>query len=391
MARRTIPAAAIPPERAARRRRRLGRRLVALAAAALVVFYGAGGWYYADEIVDGAFVLGPETAPETITVVDLDEATVLLDRPDAVPPGVQGLDGPNGYLQVGAVDADGRRPVLRRWGEVEVGDPVVVDAHALPGDPMEAFRYPFVEVTYPGELGDLDAWYLRGNGDLWMIFVHGRGGSKAEALRLLPFAFDRGYHALVVGYRNDPGLPADPSGTTRYGNTEWRDLAAAVDHARDRGARRIVLVGYSMGGSIVLRYLQRAPTLRRIVAAVLDAPMVDLEATIDDHARRTTLPLLGLPLPRSLTAVAKAVAAWRLRISWDEFDLADDWADLHTPILLFHGTADETVPVGPSRRLAGLRPDLVTLVETDAGHVESWNVDPDAYEGELAAFLDAHL
>ncbi|MEA2024009.1 MAG: hypothetical protein U9N79_06920 [Actinomycetota bacterium] len=41
-----------------------------------------------------------------------------------------------------------------------------------------------------------------------------------------------------------------------------------------------------------------------------------------------------------------------------------------------------------SRRLADARPDLVTIVETDAGHVLSWNVDPVTYERHITEFLD---
>ena len=57
------------------------------------------------------------------------------------------------------------------------------------------------------------------------------------------------------------------------------------------------------------------------------------------------------------------------------------------PRLVFHGSADRTVPVTISRDLAARRAN-VTLVEVPgADHVESWNVDPAAYERRLKDFL----
>ena len=58
------------------------------------------------------------------------------------------------------------------------------------------------------------------------------------------------------------------------------------------------------------------------------------------------------------------------------------------PILLFHGTDDRTVPISSSDAFARALPDLVTYYRArGAGHVESWNVDPDRYERRVGAFL----
>ncbi len=400
MARSSTPGSTLPPP--SPRRRRLGagrvlRTVAVLAAAAVAVFYVGGGWYYANEIRDGALVLAPRTDPAPSgTVVEIDDAAVVLSMTAGatLPPGFQGIRDGDGYLQVGPIagtaTAEATAEIVEAWGPPpQAGDPIAIDGFAYPDDPGTAFVYPFTEITYDSDIGAMDAWYLRGNSDLWMIFVHGRGASKAEALRMLPVAFDRSYHALVIGYRNDPGLPEDPSGYTQYGLTEWIDVSNAAAYARANGADRIVVVGYSMGGAAVLRYLQESPLRNQTVAAILDSPVVDLEATIDHNARSRELPLLGT-VPGSLTAVAKQLASWRFGIDWDRYDVTDRWQDLHTPMLVFHGTADTSVPIGPTRRLANLRPDLVTLVETGADHVQSWNLDPDGYRAAVEAFLDAN-
>jgi fermentation-respiration switch protein FrsA (DUF1100 family) len=61
---------------------------------------------------------------------------------------------------------------------------------------------------------------------------------------------------------------------------------------------------------------------------------------------------------------------------------------LQVPALVFHGSADQTVPISVSRQLEAKVPRLVELVETQAaGHVMSWNADPARYEGYLTRFL----
>jgi pimeloyl-ACP methyl ester carboxylesterase len=63
---------------------------------------------------------------------------------------------------------------------------------------------------------------------------------------------------------------------------------------------------------------------------------------------------------------------------------------LHVPTLVFHGTSDLTVPITSSRQLKAAVPDLVELIETPAaGHVLSWNADPERYERYLAGFLQS--
>ena len=62
-----------------------------------------------------------------------------------------------------------------------------------------------------------------------------------------------GITSLVVSYRNDGEAPRSRAGTYALGATEWRDVDAAVGFARRRGAKRIVLMGWSMGGAIALQ------------------------------------------------------------------------------------------------------------------------------------------
>ena len=112
---------------------------------------------------------------------------------------------------------------------------------------------------------------------------------------------------------------------------------------------------------------------------------------IDSRAGDTNLPLLPIRVPGVLTATAKWLAGIRFGTDWGAIDYLDDRVeDLDVPILLYHGVADDDVPIALSRELADRRPDIVQLVESpEAGHVRSWNVDPQRYETVLGEFLDA--
>jgi len=62
--------------------------------------------------------------------------------------------------------------------------------------------------------------------------------------------------------------------------------------------------------------------------------------------------------------------------------------ELETPVLLFHGDHDRTVPVSISDHFARERRDIVTYVRVPgARHVGSWNVDPTRYDKALREFL----
>ena len=118
--------------------------------------------------------------------------------------------------------------------------------------------------------------------------------------------------------------------------------------------------------------------------------MLDLGETVGYGASQRDFPVFG-SVPPPLTWTAKQLYLAALR-AWTgtEVDYLEDTSWLDVPALVFHGAADTTVPLDLSERLAASRPDLVDLVTApEAGHVESWNLDPAGYDGTLGAFLDS--
>lgn len=397
-----------------RRRRRWPGRLLIGALIAAAIFYGGGGLYFSNVLneraLDGASrrkdtkLLEPD-----VEVVSLDEGAAgqqitlrgLNGAP--MPPmlGLQGLRWDGGYAQVLDLGPSDPGPVVASFtlvtGETPgVGAPAELDARYYPQDPLES-DLELREISVPGPLGDYPAWVgtptIVPGQDVsatWVIVVHGNSLSAADGLRMVPILTGAGYPTLVATYRNDPGAPADPSGKLRYGLTEWEDLEAMVRYTLDEGSHGVVLDGYSMGGAVIMAFLQRSELADQVRAVILDAPMLDFSETVDDNASREEI-APGVPLPSSLTDVAKWIAAKRFDVDWDALNyLADTDAYADMSFLVFHGTADTTVPIATSREFAALLPEQVLLIEVaGAEHIESWNPDPDAYDSAVRAFLGA--
>lgn len=349
------------------------------------------GWYYSDQIEDGGLRVKHDPPEYEIEVVALGEGRVTLRFPagadPAKEPRILGVEWPGGYGRVSeTLEIDGDT-VIREYapfeGVLNVGDQVRLDSFAFPGDPERAHGISFQEVSFSSPLGELDAWYVDGVDDTWVIFVHGRGAKRGEALRALPAAVDAGLPVLVITYRNDERAPEDPSGFYRYGLTEWEDLHAAASYALANGANDLVVFGYSMGGAVVASFLYESPLASRVSGVILDAPMLDFGATVDLAAQQRGL-------PGFLTATAKWIVSIRFDIDWGALDYPSRADEISAPVLLFHGCKDETVPVWVSEVLSEMRPDLVTYVlAPEAPHVGSWNQDPAKYEASVREFLVA--
>ena len=379
-------------------KRRRWRFIAYLVLAFVILLHLGGGFYFAEQLRVDALV--PESGEQIfdISVTEVGAGTIGLkavegEDSDLTAAGILGLDWGTGYGHLGEVvseasDGNVVRSMTRTDGDPpEVGMRADIEGAAFPGNPDRAFGLSYNEVQYDTPLGAMNAWEILAPSSLWVIHVHGLGAPRSEALRALQSIAEEGHPQLVINYRNDPGEPVDPSGYYGYGQTEWEDVAGAVAYALGRGADGIVLMGYSTGAAHIASYLYRSPD-SHVVAAVFDSPNLDFEETVNLEASQRRLPLVPLPLPATLVWTAKRVAAVRFGIDWAAIDYVSRAELLTVPVLVFHGTDDDTVPLSSSQEFFEASPDLVRLVIVPgAGHVRSWNISPESYERRLGEFL----
>ena len=266
---------------------------------------------------------------------------------------------------------------------------LIEDAFIPDPEPITAVQgYELEEVTYDSPLGPMEAWYLPAGGTTWVVHVHGLGATPAEAEPLFAPLQQAGYPQLSITYRNDEGQPPDPSGYYQYGATEWEDVSGAVDYALANGATNVVLSGFSTGAAHAMSFLSRQP--REIVGGMLmDAPNVDFGRTVDYLAGQRDLPVVGLPVPITVSTTAKFITSLRIGVNWKLLDyIADADETIRRPVLIHHGTADLRVPIETSLDLQATNPDLIRLIQVEgAGHIESYDVDRQSYVDSVLAFL----
>ncbi len=333
---------------------------------------------------------GPLPTEPRLTVHGTDAGRITLTRDLAtLRPGVYGLAGDGSHAVVGPVLEDtphAADTVVRRLervthGTLTAGDAAWLTPNLYVGNPRTALGLDHTDVEVPGELGALPAWFVPGDRDTWVIAVHGLGTTREHALNLMGFLHARRLPVLALAYRGDPGAPRPPDRLNHLGETEWRDVEAAIRYAVRHGAGRVVLLGWSTGATMALRAAEHSQVRDRVAGLVLDSPVLSWPATLRAlaRARRTPEPLLPL-----------AVRAAQGRAGLHADGLAEPGGPdrLQVPTLLVHGPDDRVAPWEYSRRLARRRPGLVTLhTVPDAPHAAMWNADPEEYEERLRRFL----
>ena len=361
------------------------RRLLLAGAVALTLALAIGAaisWHFSSD------VLVPDHSdwPQDITVEAVSPGTVVLSADDeSRRPGTYGIEWQAGHAVIGSVVRSNDDRVTRKLrdasGYLVPGTKVAIEADVYRGNPQQGLGMPFAEVGVKGELGTMPAWRVGAAAPTWAILVHGINDDPQAGLRLVPALSRAGLTSLLITYREDLGAPPSPDGLHHMGLTEWRDLEAAARYAISHGARRLVLIGYSMGGSLVTQFMQHSRLAGRVSGLVLDAPALNWKKILSFHSSEMGLPgFLATPVEWAIGA--------RIDADWDDLDALGHPDALQLPILLFHGTEDEVVPISTSDELAADLPHWVTYFRApEAGHTEAWNVAPKLYELRLMQFL----
>ncbi len=331
----------------------------------------------------------------------------LDDSPVSRRGGVLALRQAAGAIHVRLGPVDGRptpttvsRPLLATDTDqaLQVA-PAASNGFFWAGTPQTAHGLPTQEVEIESPVGHMPAWLVRpapegpaaaGSADTWAILIHGHGSARGETLRVLPLLHRLGLTSLAITYRNDAGAPASADRMHHLGSAEWEDTEAAIEFALAHGARRLVLMGWSMGGGIALRTSVRSAHRQLISALVLDSPAVDWQDILVYHATALKAPSAMRRLALWMMTSQFGARLVRLHEPLALHEMTPQYYAEHLrhPTLLFHALDDATVPPGPSRLLAALRADAVQFEPVEgASHTREWNRDPARYERRLADYL----
>ncbi|MEU9982524.1 alpha/beta fold hydrolase [Streptomyces sp. NPDC050856] len=219
-----------------------------------------------------------------------------------------------------------------------------------------------------------------------IVVAHGFTGSvDRPSVRRAAGVFAR--HAAVVtfSFRGH----GRSGGRSTVGDREVLDLAAAVAWARELGHARVVTVGFSMGGSVVLRHaaLHGSGGARTDAVAAVSAPARWYYR--GTPAMRRVHWLITRPAGRLVGRFGL-----RTRIhdrDWDPVPLSPVEAVpliAPTPLLVVHGDRDPYFPLDHPRALADAADGAAELwLVPGMGHAE--NAAEDALLGRIADWLSA--
>lgn len=307
-----------------------------------------------------------------------------------------------GHARIGSIVSETPRTVTRELLRVDFGDIDTAHRGRFNGwfylNPSD-LGLEVENVDIETELGPAPAWLVRpeqstvpADAHPWVIMIHGRAVKRAETIRAIPVFRAAGYTSLLVSYRNDFEAPSTEDGRYSLGDTEWKDVEAALAFAQGRGATSVVLMGWSMGGATALQTVMRSRLSDMVVGLVLESPVVNWVDALDFQAQSKGVPkfmssivysAMQNPWGRPLTGLKNPIDLRRL-------NFVRRAAELDVPTLILHSEDDGYIPFGPSRDLAQARPDIVTLELFDtAGHTKLWNFDPERWSRAITRWLTA--
>ena len=398
--------------------RKLGYVLIIL----IFIALGGAGWFFSGVIYEGG--LNPDfndtesigTAEDRVSVTKVNNNSIVLNVEEEMwgpllERGVYGIIGQNGDAVVGnIISTEGtivERELINLNGTIVEGDRIrgtslvvldnkgeykILGTSSWSGQASEGVYTPksvsgldYETIYYQSDLGEFPA-YLTNDGDVGIvIFVHGfRGDYSREVFAKMRAGeiVDMGYRSMIISYRNDKGLPKDPSGIFQYGTTEWKDIDGAIDKALEF-TDNVVLWGTSGGGGPISSWLGNVGDNSKVKGIIYEAPVINFWESVEvNGAARYPW------VPQQLFGYFKIFTEIRYGIDFEDMNFTDNVINSDIPVLLFHGDDDEWVPVEMSDLIAENRDTNFTYIRYEnVGHVTSWNADPDNYVYQLDAFL----
>lgn len=251
-----------------------------------------------------------------------------------------------------------------------------------------------------------------------VVFSHGYPLSSDAWENQMMFLVQHGFR-VIAHDRRGFGRSSQPSQGYDY-DTFADDLAALMDVLGLQGA---TLVGHSMGGGEVARYIGRYGERRVAKAAfvsavtpfllkteahphgapkeVFDSMRVAVQADRSQWNKDATVPFYGYNRPGSKIsegvredywrqAMATGIlAAYHAITAFSETDFREDLAKISVPTLVVHGSDDQIVPIEISGNLTVDIVKSARLVIYEGGSHGLLTTQKDRLSADLLAFLQS--
>src|ERR1051325_7587937 len=226
------------------------------------------------------------------------------------------------------------------------------------GIPEGAVEEHWIE-TPDGET--LHAWYCRAEKPVASsVFCHGNTGNLTTSADVIPHLLNAGFSTLFFDYRGF----GKSSGRASFSGVVHDALTAAKFHDKIRPKQLpSILYGFSLGGAVAAQVIRRHP---------FDAMIL--------QSTWTNLPDLSRVLCRRFPMHVFA--------GTDVFNTVEVIRKLQVPLLILHGTEDETCPCWMAHKLFDACPSPKRIYTIPDGlHKNLFIHDPDTMVWAISQFI----
>ncbi len=212
-----------------------------------------------------------------------------------------------------------------------------------------------------GDANVIAARYLHNaNSDYTILYSHGNASDIGTVSPILQALYEQGFSVLAYdypGYGHSSGRPTESSA--------YNAIGVAFSYLTDSlgvPADKIILYGQSLGGG----------------------PSTHLAARLAKHT-----PVAGLILEGTFATVFQVVVPFRI-LPFEKFANIRRIRRINCPLLLIHGTADQTVPFTHSEALLSAAAEPKSLVAiAQADHNDILRVDSTTYLKAIREFASS--
>jgi len=256
----------------------------------------------------------------------------------------------------------------------------------LYSNPMQAKHMSYENVTFPALDGSrmMQGWYIPATGSKkTIVFSHGYGANREETwipmYDLAHYAHRMNFNVIMFDY----GFASQTSkAVATGGKAESQQLLGAIELAKQRGAKQIVVWGFSMGAGTAL---QAGLQSKDIDAMILDSTFL-LEPDTLYHNIKNQIDLPRHPSLEILELLFPVLNGTSLhQIPYKQVKKED----YPFPIFFVHGTEDEKAPYPIAEKLASnqTNPYSDVWIVQGSHHELIFREHPREYLRRVSSFL----